>query len=434
LNRHFTALFGLAPHAVIYAVVWCVVSFPATTAFSDQKSLGLVVKPESRCAPFRSHEYPFPKSLELKIVAKLGGIYSPYTDQYYNSTRQTDIDHVVALSEAHDSGLCATDAATKRAFASDLLNVTLAPPKLNRGEKKGLDAADWLPGKNRCWFARRVVDVRTKYGLTVDRQEADALQAVLSQCKTTDLEISSREASIVDQAPRLTSTPPQKLSQLIDTKGNGLQGYINHGILTVAGLLIGLVIVAVGLCRGSVATRAVIFDMKVPGGIEVRTNAEGLALVVVGVFLIIMSFQFFARQKSFAADSAELRPVVSRSAHAQTGFPKVLLAEVQEHASAKTGWAYLGPAHDEDQWNFRLQRVDPKEGIILRATKPTTLWKERFGAFSATLLGPLLGDKKPEKVGVAEKDSCFKLVDDQDIERVALVELWLKVEEAVCPK
>ena len=48
----------------------------------------------------------------------LGGVFS--------STRETDIEHIVARSEAHDSGLCAANPETRNRFASDLLNLTLA--------------------------------------------------------------------------------------------------------------------------------------------------------------------------------------------------------------------------------------------------------------------------------------------------------------------
>ena len=41
------------------------------------------------------------------------------------------------------------------------------------------DAAEWLPELNRCWFAA----VRQEYGLTIDRREADALDAVLEGCE-----------------------------------------------------------------------------------------------------------------------------------------------------------------------------------------------------------------------------------------------------------
>lgn len=77
-------------------------------------------------------------------------------------------------SAAHDSGLCAASSETRKAFARDLLNLTLADPGTNRDRKSAKDAADWLPELNRCWFANRVVAVRQKYGLTVDAQERDA--------------------------------------------------------------------------------------------------------------------------------------------------------------------------------------------------------------------------------------------------------------------
>ena len=38
-------------------------------------------------------------------------------------TNETDIEHIVARSEAHDSGLCVADEATRRRFATDLLNL-----------------------------------------------------------------------------------------------------------------------------------------------------------------------------------------------------------------------------------------------------------------------------------------------------------------------
>ena len=42
-----------------------------------------------------------------------GRIYGPYTGRYFTSARQTDIEHMVATSEVHDSGLYAASAATR---------------------------------------------------------------------------------------------------------------------------------------------------------------------------------------------------------------------------------------------------------------------------------------------------------------------------------
>ncbi len=172
--------------AVLLAVVVCQV--PASAAETWR---GLVVAPEHRCSPYDRRDYPYPQSVEPRIVAALGGrIYGPYTGRTFASRRETDIEHVVALSEAHDSGLCAADVSTRRRFASDLLNLTLAAPDVNRCGRSGKcarDAAEWLPPRNRCWFVQRVVEVRREYRLAIDRREADALERILSDCKSTEM-------------------------------------------------------------------------------------------------------------------------------------------------------------------------------------------------------------------------------------------------------
>ena len=152
---------------------------------------GLVVAPEYRCSPYSSRDYRYSQSLETRAVAAMGGrIYGPYTGSSFASPRQTDIEHIVARSEAHDSGLCAASISTRRQFAGDLLNITLASPQVNRcgrSGKCGKDAAEWMPAINRCWFAARSVEVRRRYRLTVDRREADALEHVLSGCDSTEM-------------------------------------------------------------------------------------------------------------------------------------------------------------------------------------------------------------------------------------------------------
>ena len=140
---------------------------------------GLTIAPEDRCSPYDADDYRYPQSVEDDIVRDLGGIYSPYTCETFDSDTQTDIEHIIARSEAHDSGLCGADDATRTQFARDLLNLTLASPSLNRSQKSDKDAAEWMPDQNRCWFAQTIVDVRLKYGLTIDQAEADAIDRML---------------------------------------------------------------------------------------------------------------------------------------------------------------------------------------------------------------------------------------------------------------
>ena len=123
---------------------------------------GLVVAPEHRCSPYSSRDYRYSQSLETRAVAAMGGrIYGPYIGSSFASMRQIDIEHIVARFETHDSGLCAASATPRRAFASDLPNITLASPQANRcgrSGKCGKDAAEWMSAINRCWFTARIAE------------------------------------------------------------------------------------------------------------------------------------------------------------------------------------------------------------------------------------------------------------------------------------
>ena len=168
---------------------------------------GLTVAPENRCSDYSKGHYPYRQSVELGIINRMGGrIYGPYTGRTFSDRSETDIEHIVATSEAHDSGMCAMDAATKRRFASDLDNLTLASPGVNRHQKSGKDAGEWLPERNLCWFANQVVSVKRKYSLSVDSRERNALECVLSGCSSTVMDIldtggAPRADASVQEAP-----------------------------------------------------------------------------------------------------------------------------------------------------------------------------------------------------------------------------------------
>ena len=73
---------------------------------------GLTIAPENRCSPYNAGDHPYPESVEDRIVAELGGVYGPYTGTWFTSKRETDVEHIVARSEAHDSGLSSPSAAS----------------------------------------------------------------------------------------------------------------------------------------------------------------------------------------------------------------------------------------------------------------------------------------------------------------------------------
>jgi hypothetical protein len=184
---------------------------------------GLVVSDENRCSPYdKKSQYPYPQSVEDDVIVSLGGrIYGPYTGRYFDSDRETDIEHIVAASEGHDSGLCSATAEKREQFATDTLNLTLAAPEVNRcgaGGKCGFDPAEWMPDKNQCWFADRVVKIKTKYGLSVDKAEAEALEAVLQGCDSVDIVFYPPAPKDIEIATEVLHGDPL---DLYDDNGNG---------------------------------------------------------------------------------------------------------------------------------------------------------------------------------------------------------------------
>ena len=170
----------LAHLVVVLAVASCSGGGAGPALSGSDRWHGLVVAPENRCSIYDRSDYPYPQSVEAEIVAR-DGLWSPYDDTRFHSRDDSQIEHVVALSEAHDSGLCGASAAVRAAFARDLDNLVLATPKLNR-EKSGKDAAEWLPDRRQCWFVETVIAVRQEYALTIDPVEADAIDRVMAGC------------------------------------------------------------------------------------------------------------------------------------------------------------------------------------------------------------------------------------------------------------
>ena len=145
---------------------------------------GLAVAPESRCvaADYERDEYDKHRPSQDEIAERFGGRLSPYSCMRFGMTDDVQTDHIVALAEAHRSGMCRRDEDDKSAFGGDVLNLALASPSVN-GAKSDKDALDWLPERNQCWYANRIIEVKRKHRLAVDADEADALEAVLSQCR-----------------------------------------------------------------------------------------------------------------------------------------------------------------------------------------------------------------------------------------------------------
>jgi hypothetical protein len=96
---------------------------------------------------------------------------------------EVQIDHVVALSNAWQTGAFKLDALQRRALANDPLNLFAVKGRLNSQKRDG-DAATWLtPLKSfRCTYVSHQIAVKAKYSLWVTPPEKAAMRRILSTC------------------------------------------------------------------------------------------------------------------------------------------------------------------------------------------------------------------------------------------------------------
>ncbi|MEI7689573.1 MAG: HNH endonuclease family protein [Candidatus Saccharibacteria bacterium] len=124
-----------------------------------------------------------------KCTVISGLLNDPYTGKLINFVRGKDtsgdvqIDHVVALSNAWQTGAQQFTPAERIKLANDPLELLAVDGKANM-EKSDGDAAAWLPPNKpfRCQYIARQIAIKHKYSLWVDQPEYDAISKVLQDC------------------------------------------------------------------------------------------------------------------------------------------------------------------------------------------------------------------------------------------------------------
>lgn len=102
-----------------------------------------------------------------------------------------DIDHLVALAEAWDSGARRWNAGTRERFANDLgdpRSLVAVTASSNRS-KSDRDPAEWMPRFGKCAYVRQWVAVKIRWQLTVDRREKRTLTRRASHCRNVVLRV-----------------------------------------------------------------------------------------------------------------------------------------------------------------------------------------------------------------------------------------------------
>lgn len=122
-------------------------------------------------------------------VVAAGTLADPYSGKRLAFTRgegtsaTVQIDHVVALDDAWQTGAQQLTPARREAFANDPLNLLAVDGRVNQS-KGASDAASWLPPNKafRCAYVARQVAVKVRYGLWVTAAERAAVARVLGTC------------------------------------------------------------------------------------------------------------------------------------------------------------------------------------------------------------------------------------------------------------
>ncbi|TFD50306.1 DUF1524 domain-containing protein [Cryobacterium frigoriphilum] len=135
-------------------------------------------------------------SRDLTVIVKSGDcrvltgtLLGPYTGKTINFVRGqstsalVQIDHVVALSNAWQTGGQQLSQAQRVSLANDPLNLLAVDGSTNSSKGDG-DSATWLPPVKayRCAYVARQVSVKATYGLWVTQAEHDAMTRILTNC------------------------------------------------------------------------------------------------------------------------------------------------------------------------------------------------------------------------------------------------------------
>lgn len=114
--------------------------------------------------------------------AVTGGMWlSMYDNVMVADAGAIEIDHVVALAEAWDSGAWRWDARTRELYANDVGDgrTLAAVTSVSNQDKSAYDLAEWQPTHNVCAYTEANLAVKARWQLSVDEAEHQAVAALL---------------------------------------------------------------------------------------------------------------------------------------------------------------------------------------------------------------------------------------------------------------
>jgi hypothetical protein len=114
-----------------------------------------------------------------------GSWTSPYNGAVITDPSKVQIDHIVPLGDAWESGASSWTTDQRQAFANDLSDPQLLAVDASDNESKGDRSPDeWKPPSQAFWctYAEMYTNIKYTYDLTVTQPEHDALADMLGTC------------------------------------------------------------------------------------------------------------------------------------------------------------------------------------------------------------------------------------------------------------
>ncbi|WP_425608766.1 HNH endonuclease family protein [Streptomyces albipurpureus] len=130
------------------------------------------------------------KPVKGKRCVLSGGAWTSFYDGVeVADAKRLDVDHMVPLAEAWDSGASAWTAERREQYANDLdsaRSLVAVTEKSNRS-KSDRDPSQWLPpaSSTHCTYAADWTATKLRWKLTVDSDEQAALQKLAGNCPDT---------------------------------------------------------------------------------------------------------------------------------------------------------------------------------------------------------------------------------------------------------
>ena len=152
------------------------------------------------------------------------------------------------------------------------------------------------------------------------------------------------------------------------------------------------------------------------GKFRIRASHPGVLCIALGAILLILG--------EFRTGGSE--DEVSPLGSLRLGLGATLLAQ-ERPLAADEGWTFLDPSI------YQTLVADVSRNVeIMQARRDVPLRADHFDALTGTLLGSVLGYRRPDVVATVEKGECIRVVERETVGVIWADKVWLRAQKIEC--